>query len=136
MTKKIHNMLKWFYPGIGVKRWIGLSVFGVLLLIFATGHLRAEEFLGIQILDSIILFSGIIILILGIKRMMRSFIAVFVPSSRGEELFDIIYQNRQLTRGPKVVVIGGGTGLSVLLTGLKHFTTNLSAIVTVADDGG
>ncbi|MFA7652712.1 MAG: YvcK family protein, partial [Candidatus Omnitrophota bacterium] len=41
-----------------------------------------------------------------------------------------------LTRGPKVVVIGGGTGLSVLLTGLKHFTTNLSAIVTVADDGG
>ena len=129
-------MFKWFYPGIGVKRWIGLSVFGVLLLIFATGHLRAEEFLGIQILDSIILFSGIIILILGIKRMMRSFIAVFVPSSRGEELFDIIYQNRQLSRGPKVVVIGGGTGLSVLLTGLKHFTTNLSAIVTVADDGG
>ena len=130
-------MLKWFYPGIGVKRWIGLSVFGVLLLIFATGHLRAEEFLGIQILDSIILFSGIIILILGIKRMMRSFIAAFVPSSRGgEELFDIIYQNRQLSRGPKVVVIGGGTGLSVLLSGLKHFTTNLSAIVTVADDGG
>jgi uncharacterized cofD-like protein len=136
MTEKIHNMLKWFYPGIGVKRWIGLSVFGVLLLIFATGHLRAEEFLGIQILDSIILFSGIIILILGIKRMMRSFIAVFVPPSRGEELFDIIYQNRQLSRGPKVVVIGGGTGLSVLLSGLKHFTTNLSAIVTVADDGG
>jgi uncharacterized cofD-like protein len=136
MTKRIHNMLKWFYPGIGVKRWIGLSIFGVLLLIFATGHLRAEEFLGIQILDSIILFSGIIILVLGIKRMMRSFIAAFVPSSRGGELFDIIYQNRQLSRGPKVVVIGGGTGLSVLLTGLKHFTTNLSAIVTVADDGG
>ncbi|MDD2679835.1 MAG: YvcK family protein [Candidatus Omnitrophica bacterium] len=137
MTKKIHNMLKWFYPGIGVKRWIGLGIFGVLLLIFATGHLRAEEFLGIQILDSIILFSGIIILILGIKRMMRSFIAAFVPSSRGgEELFDIIYQNRQLSRGPRIVVIGGGTGLSVLLTGLKQLTTNLSAIVTVADDGG
>ncbi|MDD5568063.1 MAG: YvcK family protein [Candidatus Omnitrophica bacterium] len=136
MTKKIHSMLKWFYPGIGLKRWIGLSFFGVLLLIFAASHLRAEEFLGIQILDSVILFSGIIILILGIKRLMRSFIAAFVPSSRGIELFDIIYQNKQLSRGPKMVVIGGGTGLSVLLSGLKQFTTNLSAIVTVADDGG
>ena len=136
MTNKIHNMLKWFYPGIGLKRWIGLAAFGVLLLIFAASHLRADEFLGIQILDSIILFSGIIILILGIKRMMRSFVAAFVPSSKGSELFEIIYQNRQLSRGPKVVVIGGGTGLSVLLSGLKQFTTNLSAIVTVADDGG
>lgn len=136
MSNRIHSRLKWFYPGIGVKRWIGLSAFGVMLLIFAAGHLKSEEFLGIQILDSVILFSGIIILILGVKRMMRSFIAAFVPSSKGSELFDIIYQNRQLSRGPKIVVIGGGTGLSVLLTGLKQFTTNLSAIVTVADDGG
>jgi uncharacterized cofD-like protein len=136
MTNKIHSMLKWFYPGIGLKRWIGLSVFGILLLIFGTNNLRADEFLGIQILDSIILFSGIIILILGIKMMMRSFIAAFMPASKGTEIFDIIYQNRQLSRGPKVVVIGGGTGLSVLLSGLKQFTTNLAAIVTVADDGG
>ena len=47
-----------------------------------------------------------------------------------------MYQNRQLSRGPKIVVIGGGTGLSVLLTGLKQYTSNISAIVTVADDGG
>ena len=136
MSHKIYSALKWFYPGIGLKRWIGLSVFGILLLIFGTSHLRADEFLGIQILDSIILFSGIIILILGIKRMMRSFIAAFMPASKGAEIFDIIYQNKQLSRGPKVAVIGGGTGLSVLLSGLKQFTTNLSAIVTVADDGG
>jgi 2-phospho-L-lactate transferase/gluconeogenesis factor (CofD/UPF0052 family) len=129
-------MLKWFYPGIGVKRWIGLSAFGVLILIFAAARLRSDEFLGIQILDSIILFSGIIILILGVKRIMRSFIAVFIPASRGLELFDIIYHNKQLNRGSNVVVVGGGTGLAVLLTGLKQFTSNLSAIVTVADDGG
>ncbi|PIP19623.1 MAG: hypothetical protein COT38_00915 [Candidatus Omnitrophica bacterium CG08_land_8_20_14_0_20_41_16] len=129
-------MLKWFYPGIGIKRWIGLSAFGVLVLIFAAVRLRSDEFLGIQMLDSIILFSGIIILILGVKRMMRSFIAVFMPASRGTELFDIIYRSKQLNRGPNVVVVGGGTGLSVLLTGLKQFSSNLSAIVTVADDGG
>ena len=136
MTNKINSMLKWFYPGIGIKRWIGLIIFGVLLLIFAASHLRSEEFFGIQIMDSIILFSGIIILILGIKRMMRSFFVAFIPASRGVELFDIIYHNKQLSRGPKIAVIGGGTGLSVLLSGLKQFTSNISAIVTVADDGG
>ena len=136
MNKKIEDMLKWLYPGIGLKRWIGLIIFGVFLLIFATSHLRVEDFLGFQILDSLILFSGILILILGIKRMMRSSIAAFIPVSRSQEFFDIVYHNRQLSRGPKIVVIGGGTGLSVLLTGLKEFSSNISAIVTVADDGG
>ena len=49
---------------------------------------------------------------------------------------DIIFQNIRLDKGPKIVVIGGGTGLSNLLRGLKSHTSNLSAIVTVADDGG
>jgi uncharacterized cofD-like protein len=137
MPSKVDGMLKWFYPGIGLKRWIGLSLFGVVILIFAAGRLRSDEFIGFQILDAIILFSGIIILILGVKRMMRSFITSFVPpASRGSEFFDIMYHNRQLNRGPKIAVVGGGTGLSVLLTGLKQFTSNISAIVTVADDGG
>lgn len=136
MTAKIQSTFKWLYPGIGVKRWIGLSAFGVLLLVFGTAHLRADEFWLIQLLDAIVIFSGIIILILGIKRLMRSFIAAFMPASRGTELVDLMYQRRQLSRGPKIVTIGGGTGLSVLLSGLKEFTSNITAIVTVADDGG
>lgn len=47
-----------------------------------------------------------------------------------------IYKERQLSRGPKIVAIGGGTGLSILLRGLKEYTSNITAIVTVADDGG
>jgi uncharacterized cofD-like protein len=136
MTSRINNLLKWFYPGIGLKRWIALSIFGIIILIFSSGRLRTDEFLFFKILDAVILFSGIIILILGVKRILKSLIAVFVPASRGMELLDIIYKNKQINRGPKVVVIGGGTGLSVLLTGLKQFTSNISAIVTVADDGG
>ncbi|MFA5287097.1 MAG: uridine diphosphate-N-acetylglucosamine-binding protein YvcK [Candidatus Omnitrophota bacterium] len=136
MPSKINTVLKWFYPGIGLKRWIGLSFFGIIILVFAAGRLRSDDFLVFKILDAVILFSGIIILILGVKRMMRTFIASFMPASKGSEFFDIIYHNRQLNRGPKVAVVGGGTGLSVLLTGLKQFTSNISAIVTVADDGG
>jgi uncharacterized cofD-like protein len=136
MTDRISSVLKWFYPGIGVKRWIGLGAFGVLLLIFGTTQLGRDEHWITQALDSLIVISGIIILILGVKRMMRSFIAAFIPSSRGSELVDILYARKQLGRGPKIVTIGGGTGLAVLLTGLKQYTSNITAVVTVADDGG
>ncbi|HNW39159.1 MAG TPA: YvcK family protein [Candidatus Omnitrophota bacterium] len=136
MKAKASDILKWFYPGIGIKRWVGLGAFGVVLLILGTANLRSEEFWLIQILDAVIVISGIIILILGIKRMMRSFIAIFVPSSRGTELIDILYQKKQLSRGPRIVTVGGGTGLSVLLSGLKNYTSNISAVVTVADSGG
>ncbi|MCX5694210.1 MAG: YvcK family protein [Candidatus Omnitrophica bacterium] len=136
MKTDASDILKWFSPGIGIKRWVGLSAFGVVLLILGTANLRSEEFWLIQILDALIVISGIIILILGIKRLMRSFIAIFVPSSRGTELIDILYQKKQLSRGPRIVTVGGGTGLSVLLSGLKNYTSNISAVVTVADNGG
>lgn len=136
MKSILTGILKWFYPGIGIKRWVGLSAFGVVLLILGTANLRSEEFWLIQFLDALIVISGIIILILGIKRMMRSFIAVFAPSSRGTELIDILYQKKQLSRGPRIAAIGGGTGLSVLLSGLKNYSSNISAVVTVADNGG
>ncbi len=130
------GILKWFYPGIGIKRWVGLSTFGVILLILGTANLRSEEFWLIQLLDALVVTSGIIILILGIKRLMRSFIAVVAPSSKGAELVDILYQKKHLSRGPRIVAVGGGTGLSVLLSGLKAYSSNISAVVTVADDGG
>jgi uncharacterized cofD-like protein len=136
MKAKASYILEWFYPGIGIKRWVALSAFGVILLILGTANLRSEEFWLIQILDALIVISGIIILILGIKRLMRSFIGIIVPSSRGTELIDILYQKKQLSRGARIVTVGGGTGLSVLLSGLKHYTSNISAVVTVADSGG
>jgi uncharacterized cofD-like protein len=131
-----HNLLKWLSPGIGIKRWIGLGALGVLLLVIGTAHLRAEALALLRMLDAVIVVCGIIILILGIKGMMRSFIAAFIPASRGSELVDILYQRRQLSRGPRIIAVGGGTGLAMLLSGLKEYSSNISAIVTVADDGG
>lgn len=136
MRIKFKGIFKWLYPGIGIKRWIGMAVSGVVLIVVSSACLRAEEYLILQILDTIILISGIIILILGIKRMIRAFITGFIPSSKDTELIDILYQRKQLGRGPKIVAIGGGTGLSVLLSGLKEYTSNITAVVTVADDGG
>jgi len=133
---KVKAIFKWLYPGIGIKRWIGFSAFGIILLIVGSVKLRTEEYWFVQIFDTILLISGIIILILGIKHMVHSFVTAVVPSSKGTELVDILYQKKQLGRGPRIVTVGGGTGLSVLLSGLKEYTSNISAIVTVADDGG
>lgn len=133
---RVKAVFKWLYPGIGIKRWIGLSVFGIILVVTGSLGLRTEEYWVAQLFDAVVVISGIIILILGIKRMLHSFVMAVIPSSKGTELVDMLYQRKHLGRGPKIVAVGGGTGLSVLLSGLKEYTSNITAIVTVADDGG
>ncbi|MBM3244643.1 MAG: YvcK family protein [Candidatus Omnitrophica bacterium] len=127
---------KWLSPGIGIKRWVGLAFFGVALIITGSILLRSEEYWATNILDLVLVISGIIILILSIIKLLRSLIAAFIPQSKNVALLDVLYQRKQLGKGPRVVTIGGGTGLSVLLSGLKEYTANITAIVTVADDGG
>ncbi len=132
---KILKAFKWLYPGMWVKRWILLSVFGVIMIsmgfvmVLLEPHPRNKAFAGI------IIILGILAVITGIKRIIKSLITVFLPQ-REDELVDKVYQARILEKGPKIVVIGGGTGLSTLLHGLKEYTSNITAIVTVADDGG
>ena len=78
---------------------------------------------------------GVGAVVLALVQLSRSLLAPFVrPGS--EPVVETVYRHRQRERGPKVVAIGGGTGLSTLLRGLKEYTSNITAIVTVADDGG
>jgi uncharacterized cofD-like protein len=136
MVPRLRRLFMWLYPGIGIKRWIGLSAFGVILLIVGSGSLASGEFFIIKILDSVILVSGLVILVLGIKRLLGSLINAFLPATKQNDLVDILYHRKQLSRGPKIVAVGGGTGLAMLLSGLKEYSSNITAIVTVADDGG
>jgi uncharacterized cofD-like protein len=77
---------------------------------------------------------GLAFLLLGLFRLNRTLLAPYVRP--GKPVVDAIAEHRRLGRGPKVVALGGGNGLATLLRGLKEHTTNLTAIVTVADDGG
>ncbi|MFH2139057.1 MAG: YvcK family protein [Candidatus Omnitrophota bacterium] len=120
-----------------VKRWIFLSALGIVLVVAGTIQaVKQYELKQISVAGAVLLLCGISLLIVGSKQMTKSFITLFAPLYREKELVDIVYKKRQLSKGPKIVVIGGGTGLSVLLHGLKAYTSNLTAIVTVADDGG
>ncbi|MFC1510087.1 uridine diphosphate-N-acetylglucosamine-binding protein YvcK [Candidatus Omnitrophota bacterium] len=128
------NPFKWLYPGMKVKRWIVISLFGVLI-VGVGAVLAAEPYSFVSTIGIVWILCGIILIVMGMGKMIVSLLTLFLP--KGErELVNILYQRRFLERGPKIVTIGGGHGLSHLIFGLKEYTSNITAIVTVADSGG
>jgi uncharacterized cofD-like protein len=129
------QFLKWLYPGMRVKRWLLMAIAGVLSFGVGAALLPIEGGILLRLFSLAILGSGLLSLVFGVGLMVRSLLEVVSPGHR-QDLVELVFQQRYLEKGPKIVVIGGGTGLSTLLHGLKQYTTNLTAIVTVADDGG
>src|SRR3989338_739040 len=132
---KILKAFKWLYPGMRVKRWSLLAVFGVIMVSMGFVMVISEQASRSKTFAAVIVIIGILAIVTGIKRIIKSFVTILLPQ-REEELVDKVYNKRILEKGFRVVVIGGGTGLSMLLHGLKEYTSNITAIVTVADDGG
>jgi uncharacterized cofD-like protein len=129
------RLLKWLYPGMKIKRWLFLATVGVLLFGMGSALLPARAGLVVRVISLVVLGVGLTGLIIGVVGAVRSLLDVVLPEPQ-RELVDIVFQRRHLEKGPKIVAIGGGTGLATLLHGLKAYTTNTTAIVTVADDGG
>ncbi len=142
--------LKWLRPGMGVKRWVVLLIVGLSLLAMAVAAAsQAVAFSGLwrqvqrlhlrQInpaLEALLLFiAGSVLIAWAFYGLNHSILSAFRRTDQ-DEVADVVYRHRQRQRGPKIVAIGGGHGLNTLLRGLKSFTDNITAIVTVADDGG
>ncbi|KJH72804.1 gluconeogenesis factor YvcK family protein [Aliterella atlantica] len=150
---RVNQWFKWLSPGLSVKRWLLISAGGVILtaLGLAIWIKLTPIFYAIQLIQQLvgaianflpnyvsgplILLFGILLIFWGQTRTVGSITEVLRPEG-DEELIDVLLTYRRLHRGPKIVVIGGGTGLSTLLRGLKSYSNNITAIVTVADDGG
>ncbi len=144
--------LMWLIPGIGVKRWLGLLGIGVAILglgaalalvsLNTAGVLPASWYtaLTLQFLPPLARMAlavavGTAAVALALHRLNQSVLSPFIQTG-GIPLADAVYRLRQRDKGPQVVAIGGGTGLATLLRGLKRHTNNITAIITVADDGG
>jgi len=149
-----HNALKWLYPGMHIKRWLLLLLFGVALMGLGIAYVLREAYLTYT-LPGIFYYltlqfiprwgRGLLFMFLSLStvaiatwKLNQSLLYAFVRPDResATNMVTAIYNKRFLSRGPKIVAIGGGTGLSTLLRGLKDYTSNVTAIVTVADDGG
>jgi len=135
------NFLKWFYPGMGVKRWIILCILGLSFLV-AVALSAVKSLTEVSIFLASVsmgfLIFGIFLVVVGIKNILGIFVQTLAPHQEGD-LVNVVYRRRQeraLELAPRVVVVGGGTGLSTLLSGIKKITKNITAIVTVTDTGG
>lgn len=145
------QFLRWLIPGLHVKRWLLLMIFGMALIGLGIGYVQVQiyrqadvpgifYYVTLQFLDRwvralIVGGIGLSAFITGFYFFNRS----LIQSLRGNDnrpILDKLWEQRIASNGPKIVAIGGGHGLSALLRGLKQYTTNITAIVTVADDGG
>ncbi len=145
-------MPRWLHIGMSIKRWLVLLIVGVTLVSLSGGYFAKALYethfkwpwwvrdLTLQDLPHqergfLFLLAGGAVTAIALIRLNRTVINALLPQGNAK-VVELLYQKRQLKRGPRVVAIGGGTGLSILLSGLKRYTGNLTAIVTVADDGG
>jgi uncharacterized cofD-like protein len=150
------NLRRWLAPGIGVKRWLLVVFLGLLLIALGVAHLIRQvsqdlrpagltqvlidavtlQFLPYALRGLVVGSIGVGLVALGVVRVVRAVTEPLRTADEEQPLVEVIYQKRFLAKGPRVVALGGGTGLSTLLRGMKEHTSNLTAIVTVADDGG
>jgi len=112
-----------------------LSVLEDIVLAFSYNMTGFYNYNVLIAVGAVVLSIGAVLMLIGTSKVIKTIIRAVLPNP-DSKVSDIIFQNIRLDKGPKIVVIGGGTGLSNLLRGLKSHTSNLSAIVTVADDGG
>ncbi|MGE5123363.1 MAG: gluconeogenesis factor YvcK family protein [Acidobacteriaceae bacterium] len=151
--KSISRHLRWLVPGLGVKRWVilillGTTLLGVGLGIFLLDIYRTSpetwwlpllSYASLRIISRplrVLIFGslGAGLIIYGLYGFNRSLLAPYRHSAK--PVIDELAEHRKRERGPRMVAIGGGHGLSTLLRGLKTYSYNITAVVTVADDGG
>src|SRR3990172_2413800 len=156
MIEQLRRWARWLRPGLGLKRWALVLATGILLisggvaLIVNVSLLAWLDQMVLRLLSALVpaggalppLAIGILLVLIGgflvlygLRGGVRSVDPVLFPT-RNPTLVEVPRQQRTLSRGPKIVALGGGTGLSTLLRGLKRYSANITAIVTVFDDGG
>lgn len=153
--KKFRNSMRipkdagWLIPGLQVKRWFVLifagavmMAFGLLILCDIKPVFYTMEFVrkvaskvSTEWIAFTIVMFGAAMFFKGWQKTNLSILDLNNGKEK-ETILEALYRRRKLNRGPKIVAIGGGTGLSMLLKGIKHITNNITAVVTVGDDGG
>lgn len=150
---RIAHLFQWLLPGLGIKRWVAVILIGTTLVGLGFAVLILDLYrnapgnwwapllrvLSLQQLARwvrALIFggAGIATILIGIAGLNRALLKPFMRPGKG--ILDTVTAFRKKERGPRIVAIGGGTGLSTLLRGLKTYTSNITAVVSVADDGG
>jgi uncharacterized cofD-like protein len=161
-VENFQHYIKWLRPGMRVKRWLCVAFLGISILVagidliflmqlaelgnnlnelcFRAFGVYLTQFGFFRKLTYQVIIGaptallGLLVFLYGVRNVLASVTSAVLPGNQA--IVDVIWRRRQLAQGARIVVIGGGTGLSTLLRGLKQYTSNITAVVTVTDDGG
>jgi uncharacterized cofD-like protein len=147
---KFPRLATWLMPGLSIKRWIGIATTGAVFLFVGlalvlnlqpvTTFIDFLKFLAkifpAHISGPLLVMLGFVLFYMGLRRAYTTVKVAIQHEGRDSDLLEALYRQNKLIHGPRIVAIGGGTGLSTLLRGVKKYTSNITAIVTVGDDGG
>ena len=135
-------LLEWLRPGVKVKRYILLQLISISALIYSISTLITRDNMSLKMLVAYIaiitisLFLTIYSFILAQRSVLMATLRGLAYKGKNVDIRRLLYTESVLKKGPKVVIIGGGKGLSNILSGLKEYTSNITAIVSTFDDGG
>ena len=137
------GFFRWFKSNTKIKRWIFLIIIGIVLCCYGMTKVLTSnqmEFIDVAKIAAIFVV-GFILIIYSIIAIQKRTLEILVEDTDNRQIDkkakvkSLIFNKRVYNQGPKVVVIGGGTGLNSVLKGLKNYTDNITAIVTVSDYG-
>lgn len=143
---RIPKTAGWLIPGLEIKRWFALIFLGSVLIIAGILTLSdpkqvylflrdLKSSVNVDLVAFISILLGAIFFFKGWQKTNLSMLDIHDEKEK-ENVLETLYRRKKLNKGPKIVAIGGGTGLSMLLRGIKKITNNITAVVTVGDDGG
>src|SRR5260221_2773423 len=155
MAKRLRstaNWLRWLTPGLEIKRWLLLLMFAELVLVLGAAYALKEiyqtttlprqfyyitlQFWPYWARATVFGILGVGLLAFSYLKLTQSVLGPFLPRTNAGTIADVIHAFRLRRRGRRIAAVGGGPGMSTLLRGVQTYTSNLSAILTVADDGG
>ena len=138
------GFMQWFKSSSKMKRWMFLILVGIILACYGLAKILVmREMSFVEVGEVVLIFvTGFIAIVLGLIFLNKRTLEVLIEASdermennKNVNVNSLIFNKTVYDRGPNIVVIGGGTGLDTVLTGLKNYTNNLTAIVTVSDYG-
>ncbi len=140
----MNGLMQWFKSGNKMKRWIFLILIGILFACYGLAKILVMKEISFKEVGEVVIIFviGFVSIVLGLIFLNKRTLEVLIESTdermenkKNVNVKSLIFNKTVYDQGPNIVVIGGGTGLNTVLSGLKNYTSNLTAIVTISDYG-
>ena len=140
----MNGFMQWFKSSSKMKRWMFLILIGIILACYGLAKILVMKEISFQEVGQVIAIFvvGFIAIVLGLIFLNKRTLEILIEATdermenkNNVNIKSLIFNKTVYDKGPNIVVIGGGTGLNTVLEGMKNYTNNLTAIVTVSDYG-